>query len=990
MNKLFLLDAFALIYRAHFAFSKNPRINSKGMSTGAVLGFTNTLLDVIKKEKPTHIGVAFDTPEPTFRHLEFKEYKAQREAQPEDITTAIPYIYKMVQAFNIPILVKPGFEADDVIGTLAKKAKQHGDFEVFMMTPDKDYSQIVEENIFLYKPAMFGNDVAIWGVSEVLAKWEITDTKQVIDILGLQGDAVDNIPGIPGIGEKTAIKLVQEFGSVENLIANVDKLKGKQQENVRNFAQQGLLSKKLATIDIEVPIEFNPEALQLEAMNETMVRALFDELEFKTLKERLFKEKTTEKTPTTPATKPSAKAKVNTGQIDLFGSPTPALPEGEEDNDSPPSGELEGALGSGGRLTIANTVHHYYLIDNQVDRKRLIDLLNQQTEFCLDTETTGLDALSAELVGLSISCYPTEAYYIPFPADQTEAKSIISEFKEVFENQAITKIGQNIKYDYMVLQNYGIELQGTLWDTMLAHYLIEPDMRHNMDVLAENYLNYSPVSIETLIGKKGNKQGNMRDVPLEDIKEYAAEDADITLQLKYQFAKSLPPAPSEGGVDSILLTSAAPEGGEIITPPPSEGAGGRLLGVLGRSFVFFNVETPLIPVLADMERAGVKIDTASLKDISTDLTKEILATEKEIYTLAGTEFNIASPKQLGEILFERLKLDDKAKKTKTGQYATGEEILVKLTDKHLIINKILDYREIVKLKNTYVDALPALISPLDGRLHTTYQQAVAATGRLSSINPNLQNIPIRTAKGREIRKAFVASSDDFVILSADYSQIELRIMAHFAKDETMLKAFQNGEDIHAATAAKVFKVPLNQVDSDMRRKAKTANFGIIYGISAHGLAQRLNIPRGEAGEIIRAYFEEFSAIKKYMDNVVNQARENEYVQTILGRRRYLRNINSQNAVERGNAERNAINAPIQGSAADMIKLAMIGIHKYLKDNQLQSKMLLQVHDELVFEAHKSELDILQPAIAEIMKNALKLEVPMEVGMGTGRNWLEAH
>jgi DNA polymerase-1 len=961
MNKLFLLDAFALIYRAHFAFSKNPRINSKGMSTGAVLGFTNTLLDVIKKEKPTHIGVAFDTPEPTFRHVEFQEYKAQREAQPEDITTAIPYIYKMVQAFNIPILVKPGFEADDVIGTIAKKAKQHGDFEVFMMTPDKDYSQIVEENIYLYKPAMFGNDVAIWGVPEVLAKWEITDTKQVIDILALQGDAVDNIPGIPGIGEKTAIKLVQEFGSLENLLVNTDKLKGKQKENVENFADKGRLSKRLATIDIDVPIEFDPEALKLEPMNEAAVKALFDELEFRTLKERMFKEKSAEKSPTITSAKSSAKAKVNTGQMDLFGSPL--TPEGGT-SETPPQEEFErenSLFGDGGasRQTIANTVHHYYVIGNQVDRKRLIDLLNQQSEFCLDTETTGLDALSAELVGLSISCYPTEAYYIPFPADQKEAKAIVSEFKEVFENQAIIKIGQNIKYDYMVLQNYGIELQGTLWDTMLAHYLIEPDMRHNMDVLAENYLNYSPVSIETLIGKKGNKQGNMRDVPIEEIKEYAAEDADITLQLKQKFEKYFPKQASQ------TLKS-------------------------GLENVFFAVETPLIPVLADMERAGVKIDTASLKDISTDLTKEILATEKEIYTLAGTEFNIASPKQLGDILFEHLKLDDKAKKTKTGQYATGEEILAKLTDKHPIINKILDYREIVKLKNTYVDALPALISPLDGRLHTTYQQAVAATGRLSSINPNLQNIPIRTAKGREIRKAFVASSDDFVILSADYSQIELRIMAHFAKDDTMLKAFQNGEDIHTATAAKVFKVPLNQVDSDMRRKAKTANFGIIYGISAHGLAQRLNIPRGEAGEIIRAYFEEFSAIKKYMDAVVNQARENEYVETILGRRRYLRNINSQNAVERGNAERNAINAPIQGSAADMIKLAMIGIHKFLKDKQLQSKMLLQVHDELVFEAHKSELDILQPAIAEIMKNALKLEVPMEVGMGTGKNWLEAH
>jgi DNA polymerase-1 len=970
MNRLFLLDAMALIYRAHFAFAKNPRINSKGFNTGAVLGFTNTLLDLLKREKPTHIGVAFDTAEPTFRHIEFKEYKAQREAQPEDITSAIPYIYQMIKAFNIPALVKPGFEADDIIGTIAKRAAATGDFEVYMLTPDKDYAQIVTEKIFLYKPSFLGNDFETWGIPEVLKRWEIQRVEQVIDILGLQGDAVDNIPGIPGIGEKTAIKLLQEFDSVENLIANADKLKGKQQENVRNFAAQGLLSKKLATIDINVPIDFDAQDLKYDGMNEAAVKALFDELEFRTLKARLFKEEG-EKTTATTTTKAKAKPK-DKAQIDLFGNPTPALPkeEGEtEHGEVLPFGEdLGGASRGLDRKSASNTLHHYYKIDTPVLRARLMSVLEKQTEFCFDTETTNIDALQAELVGIAFSCYPTEAYYVPFPADQVEAKAILEEFRSVFENESIGKIGQNIKYDFTVLQNYGLTVKGQLFDTMLAHYLIEPDMRHNMDILAAHYLNYSTVKIDTLIGKKGDKQGNMRDVEVDKIVEYAGEDADITLQLKY----CLTPALSKG------------EGATAVTSHLSKGEG------KGVRLIFENIETPLIPVLAEMEREGVRLDTDSLKDISKGLGGDIADLEKEIYQQAGQTFNIASPKQLGDILFDTLKLDEKAKKTKTGQYATGEEILSRLTEKHPIVNLILDYRELVKLKNTYIDALPLMVSPLDGRVHTNYQQAVAATGRLSSVNPNLQNIPIRTAKGREIRKAFVPRNDEYVILSADYSQIELRIMAHFAQDRTMIQAFRDGQDIHATTAAKIFKVDLDKVDSDMRRKAKTANFGIIYGISAHGLSQRLNIPRKEASDIITAYFEQFHTIKQYMDNVVKEATKNEYVETILGRRRYLRNINSANQVERGNAERNAINAPIQGSAADMIKLAMIRIHDFLQKNKLKSKMILQVHDELVFDAHKSELDILKPVIEDLMKNALVLDVPMEIGIGIGANWLEAH
>lgn len=954
MNKLFLLDAMALIYRAHFAFSKAPRINSKGMSTGAVLGFTNTLLDLIKKEKPTHIGVAFDTAEPTFRHIEYKEYKAQRQAQPEDITVAIPYVYKMVEAFNIPILVKPGWEADDIIGTIAKKAARAGGFEIYMMTPDKDYSQLVEDNVFLYKPGFLGNEISIWGTKEVLQRWDIEKVDQVRDILGLQGDASDNIPGIPGIGEKTAIKMIKDFGSVEGLIANVEQLKGKQKESVEKYAEQALLSKKLATIDIDTPIDFDPKALEMEPMNEEAVKALFDELEFRTLKSRLFKEEGTAAKTGTSSKKTSKK---DNDQLSLFEQNT------KQEEDQPALDKDHQPY-----RTIASTVHHYYKVDTPELRKRLIDCLQKQEEFCLDTETTSLVAIDAQLVGLALSFYPTEAYYVPFPPDKSESQKIIDEFKQVLENPAIMKIGQNIKYDYTVLKNYGIELQGKLFDTMLAHYLVEPDMRHNMDVLAENYLHYSPVSIETLIGKKGDKQSNMRDVDTDKIVEYAGEDADVTLQLKHTF---IPLLKSRQEFENKVSALRGEEKWNL-------------------ERVFNEVETPLIPVLAEMESNGVKIDTGSLGEISQDLAKTILETEDVIYRMAGANFNIASPRQLGEILFDKLKLDDKAKKTKTGQYATGEEVLVRLSEKHEIVNKIIEYRELVKLKNTYVDALPSLVNAQTDRLHTTYQQSVAATGRLSSINPNLQNIPIRTEKGREIRKAFVPRNSDYILLSADYSQIELRLMAAFSGDETMIEAFKKGQDIHTITASKIYKIPLEQVDSDMRRKAKTANFGIIYGISAHGLSQRLNIPRREASDIITSYFEQFPGVKIYMDEAITEARKHEYVETILGRRRYLRNINSNNNVERGNAERNAINAPLQGSAADMIKLAMIRIHDFIRKNKLKSRMILQVHDELVFDAHKDELDILRSAVSNLMKNAIPLPVPMEVGMGTGDNWLQAH
>ncbi len=954
MKKLFLLDAFALIYRAHFAFSKNPRINSKGMNTGAVLGFTNTLLDVINNEKPTHLGVAFDTSAPTFRHVTFEAYKAQRQEQPEDITLAIPYVKRLCTAFQIPILELDGYEADDIIGTIAKKAeKEH--YQVFMMTPDKDYAQLVDEHIFLYKPAYLGNEVEKLGVKEVLAKWEIQQVSQVTDILGLQGDAVDNIPGIPGIGAKTAVKLIAEFGSVENLVANADKLKGKQRENIEQFRQQGILSKQLATINTSVPIDFEEEKLRYKGFNPDLLKALFDELEFRTLRRKLFGEdKSTDSQP--EQISKSTKAQQNTPQGSLFlgensfVSSNTYLKEGEFEtltgSDELPSTNQQALT----RNNIDTVLHDYHVIDTPALRKSLIHFLSLQEEFCFDTETTGTDPYESELVGMSFAYLKNEAFYVPIPDNQIEAKQIVDEFRHIFENPNIKKIGQNIKYDVIVLKNYGVDVQGISFDTMLAHYLIDPDTRHNMDVLAENYLNYSPISIETLIGK-GKNQSSMREVEIEKVAEYAAEDADVTLQLKNIFVP-------------ILKKDNLEE-------------------------LFNKVEIPLVEVLADIERNGVKIDIEALNLYSKDLEKELKDIEQSIYSLAGEPFNISSPQQLGKILFEKLKLMDKPKKTKTGQYATGEEILATLTE-HQIVREIQEYRQMLKLKSTYIDALPTLVSKKDGLIHTSYNQAVAATGRLSSNNPNLQNIPIRTERGKEIRKAFVPRSEDFIIVSADYSQVELRIMASFSKDAAMVEAFRQGKDIHTATASKIFKVPENEVSSDMRRKAKTANFGIIYGISAHGLSQRLNIPRKEAAQIIDAYFAEFPAVKTYMDEVIQFAQEHEYVETMLGRRRYLRDINSRNFTQKSFAERNAINAPIQGSAADIIKLAMIHIHQWLKGEKLKSKMIMQVHDELVFDVYLPEYDLISVKIKELMENAFQMEVPLVVEVGKGENWLEAH
>ncbi|HAS57780.1 MAG TPA: DNA polymerase I [Algoriphagus sp.] len=934
-HKLFLLDAMALIYRAHFAFSKNPRINSKGLNTGVMLGFTNTLMEVLTKEKPSHIAVAFDTSAPTFRHEQFEPYKANRQEQPEDITVSIPWVKEIVKAFRIPVLEMDGFEADDIIGTLAKKAERES-FTVYMMTPDKDYGQIVDDHIYLYKPAFMGNGVDVMGPKEVCAKWDIEHVDQVRDILGLMGDAVDNIPGIPGIGAKTATKLLKEFGTVEELIKNTDKLKGKQKENVENFAQQGILSKELATIKIDVPIAFNEEDLRYDGFDEEKLRAIFNELEFRTLSNRIFKDE-------------GKKAVIQKNeQLGLFGEAPSSSPASEIEFEEESVNTSAPVVPD----TIHSNLHHYHKIKGKDAIEELMEYLMVQKVVCFDTETTALNAMEAELVGISFAYLSGEAYYIPCPADQKETQAILELLMPFFENEDILKVGQNIKYDLLVLKNYGIEVKGALYDTMLAHYLIEPEGKHSMDWLAEQYLNYKPVSITELIGKKGKNQGNMRDVDEDEVTSYAAEDADITLRLKEKFDPLL----KENELEKLC----------------------------------YEVENPLINVLTDMEFEGVKIDTDSLAELSQALEEESIAIEKRVYELAGVRFNLASPKQLGDVLFEKLKLDPKAKKTKTGQYATGEEILSKLADEHEIAQAILDYRQMVKLKSTYVDALPTMINSKTGRIHTTYNQFVAATGRLSSINPNLQNIPIRTERGREIRKAFVARDENHVLLAADYSQIELRIMAAFSGDESMIEAFKNGRDIHATTAAKIFQVPLEEVSSDMRRKAKTANFGIIYGISAFGLSQRLSIPRGEAKEIIDAYFKEFPAVKEYMDGAIEKARKDEYVETILGRRRYLRDINSRNQTMRGFAERNAINAPIQGSAADLIKVAMIDVHNWMKKEKLKSKMILQVHDELVFDAHKDEVEILKKNIPGLMSNAIKLAVPVEVEVGLGKDWLEAH
>lgn len=940
MKKLFLIDAFALIYRAHFAFSKNPRITTKGLNTSAIFGFANTLLEVLEKEKPSHIGVGFDMAGPTFRHEQFEQYKAQRQEQPEDITLAIPYVKRFLEGMDVPILELPGFEADDLIGTVAKKAVKDG-FEVYMLTPDKDYAQLVEPGIYLYRPNYMGKGYDVLGVPEVLAKFQIQRTEQVIDILGLQGDASDNIPGIKGVGEKTAQKLIETYGSVEEVIAHADELKGKLRENILEYAELGLLSKKLATIHTEAEVPFEPDRLVITAPKKEILEPLFAELEFRTLAKRILG------ISQEASAIPAAPKLIAGQQLSLFGAPAEGQatqiaelsPPEEVPSDSPFD-------------TIETVIHLYHIVQSDEDHAELAYYLSLQKEFCFDTETDALDSLFANLVGLSFAYEPGKAYFIPLsPSNEKETQRILSFYSAVFGDTAIGKIGQNIKFDINILARYGIEVKGPIFDTMLAHYLLHPEQRHGMDLLAQRYLHYSPVSIETLIGKKGKSQTSMADVNLTELAEYAAEDADITLQLKHK-----------------------------LQPEIEKVAMGALLG---------DVEGELVYVLSDMERAGIKIDTSALSGLSEELAVASKQVETEIFQLAGESFNIASPQQLGKILFEKLNLDPKAKKTKTGQWATGEEVLSKLANEAPIVELILEYREIQKLKSTYIDALPQLMGP-DGRVHTSFNQAVAATGRLSSTNPNLQNIPIRTARGKEIRKAFIPADENYEILSADYSQIELRIMAHFAEDQTMIEAFRQGKDIHAITASRIFKVTLEEVDADMRRKAKTANFGIIYGISAFGLSQRLSIPRKEAADLIEAYFEEFPSVKKYMDSIIHLAQEQEFVSTILGRRRYLPDINSRNQTQKGFAERNAINAPIQGSAADLIKLAMIKVHHWMKAENLKSRLVLQVHDELVFDAHKSETALLKEKVPQFMTEALPLKVPLEVGIGLGRNWFEAH
>ncbi|MHA8055312.1 DNA polymerase I [Aquirufa nivalisilvae] len=949
MKKLFLFDAMALIYRAHFAFAKTPRISSKGINTSAVFGFTNTILEVIQKEKPDYLGVAFDTSAPTFRHIEYTPYKAQRQVQPEDITIAIPYVKRLVEAMDIPLLILDGYEADDIIGTIAKKAvKANPEIVVYMMTPDKDYGQLVEERIKMYKPAFMGKGVEILGPEEVCARWNIQHVDQVIDMLGLMGDAVDNIPGIPGVGEKTAQKLIEQFGSLENLLENTDQLKGKLQENLVNFKEQGILSKHLARILCEVPLEYEEEKLLYTPPNKALLEPLLDELEFRTLRKRILGEEAAAE-PIAPKAKASPKVVAN--QMDMFGSPAPAAPISSISKEE--NIEEEEASSYQSFNTLENTPHQYHLVQGEAAIKGLISYLARQTSFCFDTETTNINAIDAELVGMSFAYRKGEAFYIPFPENSAECQQQLDLFKELFANEQIQKIAQNIKYDMSVLANYGIEIKGETYDTMLAHYLIEPEKRHNMDAMSMSYLHYEPMSIEKLIGKKGAKQGNMRDVDLDLVKEYAAEDADITWQIKPH-------------LDQLMASND-----KTIQ-------------------LFKEVEMPLARVLSTVEREGVLLDIPFLKDMSNTLEKDSHEVQKQIFELAGESFNIASPKQLGEVLFEKLRLDPKAKKTKTGQYMTGEEILSKLEGEHKIASLILDFRELQKLKSTYVDALPQLISPKTGRIHTSFMQAVTATGRLSSKDPNLQNIPIRTVRGREIRKAFIPRNEDYQILSADYSQIELRIMAAFSQDESMCEAFNKGLDVHKATAAKVFQVPLEEVSSDMRRKAKTVNFGIIYGVSAFGLAAQIGISRTEAKEIIDQYFIEFPKVKSYMDQSIAKARDYGYVETVLGRRRYLKDILSPNMNERGFAERNAINAPIQGSAADMIKVAMIQIQDFLWKENLKSKMILTVHDELVFDAHVDEIGYLREKIDKIMCSALDLGVVIETGIGVGANWLEAH
>jgi DNA polymerase-1 len=919
-KKLFLLDAFALIYRSYFAFIRNPRFNSKGVNTSAMLGVTNTIVQVLEKENPEFIGVVFDVSAPTFRHEMFPEYKAHRDEMPEDLRKSIPYIRKIIKAFNIPIIEKPGFEADDVIGTLAKEAEKQG-FTTYMMTPDKDYAQLVSDNIFMFKPSKGGEDAEIWGLKEVQENFGIQNAEQVIDILGLMGDSADNIPGCPGIGPKTAEKLISQFGSIDGIYQNIEKLKGKQKENLIEFEEQVRLSRKLATIILDVPIEFNTKNLTRDEVNKEELIEVFEDLEFRTIIQRL-------KLREAPA---QAEMNFQGTLFDMGSSEVQTIGKTPD--------------------TIETVPHQYYLVETEMQRASLRAELSVQDEFCFDTETTGLDTQSEEIVCMSFAFRKHEAFCVTLPQKFEEAKKVIEEFREVFADENITKIGQNIKFDMLMLSNYGIEVKGILYDTMLAHYLIQPDLKHGLDYLCDIYLNYKKVPTEDLIGS-GKNQRSMRSVIVDKLRDYACEDADLTFQLKQKIDPDL---------DKFEVRE-----------------------------LFETMEMPLVPVLVHMENAGVKINSDELKEYANVLREEIIQIEKEIFELAGQEFNVGSPKQLGLILFDKLKIDSNAKKTKTKQYSTGEEILVKLIDKHPIVQKILDYRGLTKLLNTYVEALPLLVNKRTGKIHTSYNQAIAATGRLSSVNPNLQNIPIRTENGRQIRKVFIPSDDNHLFLSADYSQIELRIMAAMSQDEEMLKAFNEGKDIHSITAAKIYQISEEQVDSDMRRKAKTANFGIIYGISAFGLSQRLNIPRTEAKELIDGYFVNFPKIKEFMDKQIELARNQGFVQTIKGRKRYLSDINSANAVVRGMAERNAINAPIQGSAADIIKIAMINICRQFETLKLKSKMVLQVHDELNFDVEKRELEQVKQIVKKEMERAVDIGVQLTVEMNAAENWLDAH
>lgn len=927
--KLFLIDAYALIYRSYYAFLKNPRINSKGMNTSAIFGFINSLEDVLKRENPTHIAVAFDPKGPTFRHEAYELYKAQREETPEVIRQSVPIIKDIIEAYNIPILEVPRFEADDVIGTVSKQAEKEG-FEVYMMTPDKDYGQLVSEHIFMYRPK-FGGDYEVMGVKEVLNKYSLTSVDQVIDLLGLMGDSSDNIPGCPGVGEKTAQKLLEEYGSIENLLENTDKLKGALQKRVTENAEQIRFSKFLATIKTDVPIQFNAVKCVREKPNETRLTEIYTELEFRTFINKM----TGEEKKSAPAPqKVAAKGPVQGNLFDLFAPEEPSVPK-------------YSTLAS-----LKTTLHVYKTVDTEEEMAKLGRFLADQDFFAFDTETDGIDPLTAGLVGMSFAVKENEAWYVPVPADKEEAVKIVTHFSPALQNRKSQKIGQNIKFDIIVLRKYGVRVAGPLFDTMIAHYLLNPELRHGMDYLAETYLKYKPVPISQLIGPKGKNQLCMRDVPLAQIAEYAAEDADVTLKLKNFFAPEL----KKAGIESL----------------------------------FFDIEMPLIYVLVEMEATGVKLDTVALKQSSEELTAALNNLEKEIYELAGVKFNINSSKQVGEVLFEHLKIEEKAKKTKTGSYSTSEDILEKMRSKHPVVGKLLEYRGLKKLLSTYIDALPELINPETGKIHTSFNQTVTATGRLSSTNPNLQNIPIRDELGREIRKAFIPDNEDCTFFSADYSQIELRIMAHLSQDEHMIEAFRSGADIHSATAAKIYGIPVEEVTGDMRRKAKTANFGIIYGISIFGLAERLNIPRAESKELIEGYFKSYPGIRDYMDESIRIAKEKGYVETIFKRKRYLPDINSHNAIVRGYAERNAINAPIQGSAADIIKVAMVRIYNRFEEEGLKSKMILQVHDELNFNVCQDEQEKVRQIVLEEMENAIQLQVPLIADCGEGKNWLEAH